>query len=131
MAITARWNPTRRRRLSVKLAKLKPEIVRDLAPAVETNARMVHEIQVRLVEKVSGKLADSLAYYAVPGFSGVKWRVTGGDQNAFYAKMVEFGTPRNAPSPFFYPAYRAVRRGLKSRMSRATRKAVRNVARLR
>lgn len=128
MAVTATWNRARRRRLSIKLARIKPAIARELAPAVEANARQVHEIQYRLVPEADGELRESLAYYAVPGFQGLKWRVTAGDEAAFYARMVEFGTPRNAASPFFYPAYRAVRRALRSRMSRAIRKAIKKVA---
>jgi HK97 gp10 family phage protein len=131
MAVTARWNKGRRRRLSIKLAKLKPEIARELAPVVEGNARMVHEIQLRLAPEDDGDLKDSLGYYEVAGFQGLKWRVVAGDEKAFYAKMVEFGTPRNAASPFFYPAYRAVRRLLRSRMSRAVRKAVKRIASIR
>lgn len=132
MAVTATWNKTRRRRLSIKLARIKPEIARELAPAVEENAREVHEIQLRLVpvdeRGGGGELRDSLAYYAVPGFQGLKWRVTAGDEAAFYARMVEFGTPRNSASPFFYPAYRAIRRRLKARMSRAIRKVIKRIA---
>ena len=128
MAVTASWNKSRRRRLSIKLSRIKPEIARELAPAVEANARQVHEIQARLVPEADGDLRESLAYYAVPGFQGLKWRVTAGDEKAFYARMVEFGTPRNAASPFFYPAYRAVRRALKSRMTRAVRKVIKRIA---
>lgn len=132
MAITATWNRARRRRLSIKLARIKPEIARELRPAVEANARDVHEIQRRLVpvddRAGGGDLRDSLAYYEVPGFQGLKWRVTAGDEKAFYARMVEFGTPRNNASPFFYPAYRAIRRALKSRMSRAIRKVIKRIA---
>lgn len=132
MAVTASWNRSRRRRLSIKLSRIKPEIARELAPVVEANARQVHEIQLRLVpiddREGGGDLRDSLAYYAVPGFQGLKWRITAGDEKAFYARMVEFGTPRNTASPFFYPAYRAVRRALKSRMSRAIRKVIKRIA---
>lgn len=130
MAISAKWRTKNRRRLSIKLSRLKPEIVRELAPAIETNARLVHEMQKRLVEKESQALLRSLNYYAVTGYQGLKWRVTAGDDDAFYARMVEFGTPRNTASPFFYPAYRALRRGLKARTSRATRKAIKKVARI-
>lgn len=128
VAVTGTWNRQRRRRLSIKLSRIKPEIARELAPAVEANARQVHEIQKRLAPKDDGDLIDSLDVYAVAGFQGLKWRVTAGDEKAFYARMVEFGTPRNAASPFFYPAYRAVRRALKSRMTRAIRKVVKRIA---
>lgn len=64
----------------------------------------------------------------------------GGD--AFYAKWVEFGTtahvqggrfagtkhPGTAAQPFFYPAYRALRKRAKSRTSRAIRSAARSIA---
>lgn len=129
MDIRGRFNRGSVRRASFKLSRLKPEIVRELRPAVQTNARMVHEAQKRLVEVVSGDLSESLTYYEVAGWEGLKWRVAAGDETAFYARMVEFGTPRNAASPFFYPAYRALRRGLRARMSRAVRRAIRKVAR--
>lgn len=78
-----------------------------------------------------------------------------GDDKAFYARWVEFGTKphtitaKNAPtltrggvnfgkqvshpgastsSAFFYPAYRAVRKKIKSRISRAVNKSARDVA---
>jgi len=75
-----------------------------------------------------------------------------GDDKAFYARWAEFGTAphslakgadrssrrrRNLPGrqhpgarahPFFYPAYRANRKKLKSRVSRAITKAAKKVA---
>lgn len=65
-----------------------------------------------------------------------------GDAKAFYAAMVEFGTaphingglfagtqhPGSSPTPFFFPAYRANRRRVKARISRATTKAVKAFA---
>lgn len=61
-----------------------------------------------------------------------------GDAKAFYAKWVEFGTsphenkglyegsehPGAKPAPFFYPGYRAQKRSVKSRISRAMRKGI-------
>jgi hypothetical protein len=129
MDIRGRFNRSSVRRASFSLRRLKPAIVAELRPAVEANARAVHEAQKRLVEVVSGDLQASLTYYEVAGWQGLKWRVAAGDEAAFYARMIEFGTPRNAASPFFYPAYRALRRALKARMSRAIRRAVRKVAR--
>lgn len=65
-----------------------------------------------------------------------------GDAKAFYAAFVEFGTaphlnggrfagtrhPGSAARPFFYPAYRANRRKVKARISRAMTKAVKEIA---
>ena len=130
MAITATWNKQRRRRLSIKLSRLRPEIAAELRPAVEKNAQQVNAAQKRLVEVVDGDLQDSLTYYPVKGFDGLRWRVVAGDEQAFYARMVEFGVPGRKRSPFFYPAYRSVRRAMRARMSRATKKAIKRVARM-
>lgn len=65
-----------------------------------------------------------------------------GDDRAFYARWIEFGTsphvqggifagtqhPGTPARPFFYPAYRALRKRMKSRTSRAIRNAARAVA---
>jgi len=65
-----------------------------------------------------------------------------GDAKAYYAMFVEFGTaahtaggkfkgaqhPGTAPHPFFYPAYRALRKRAKSRISRATTKSIKEAA---
>lgn len=76
--------------------------------------------------------------------------VHAGDANAFYASFVEFGTsphsvskgggsklgklkaglgfgkmhPGATAQPFFYPAYRMSKRGIKSRISRSASKAI-------
>lgn len=65
-----------------------------------------------------------------------------GDDRAFYARWVEFGTsahpqgrrfagtqhPGTPARPFFYPAYRAMRKRVRSRTTRAIRNAARSVA---
>lgn len=65
-----------------------------------------------------------------------------GDDRAFYSRWVEFGTsphpqggrfagtqhPGTPARPFFFPAYRAMRKRIRSRMSRAIRNAARSVA---
>ena len=68
--------------------------------------------------------------------------VHAGDAKAFYAAFVEFGTkahlqggklagtyhPGTAPKPFFFPAYRLLKKRIKNRIARAVKKAARNVA---
>lgn len=52
-------------------------------------------------------------------------RVTEGDgRMGFYAGMVEFGTVKSAPKPHFFPTWRAMRRRLRGRLSRAVNKAI-------
>jgi HK97 gp10 family phage protein len=90
---------------------------------------------------------------AVAGDPDLSVRVTAGNSGVRYAHLVEFGTepheirakrakalgkngqfgtkvehPGASAHPFFYPAYRALKKRVKSRISRATNKAARAVA---
>lgn len=48
-----------------------------------------------------------------------------GNKEAFYARFVEFGTRTGIPAqPFFYPAYRSLRRRIRARITREIRKAI-------
>lgn len=72
----------------------------------------------------------------------MKITVFAGGGDAYYARMIEFGTaphlnggrfagskhPGSAAQPFFYPAYRAVRKRAKSRVTRAVNKAAKRIA---
>lgn len=44
----------------------------------------------------------------------------------YYARFVEFGTVNSAARPFFYPVYRARKRRVKSRVTRAITKAIKS-----
>jgi hypothetical protein len=69
------------------------------------------------------------------------WMVTAGNTNVRYAHLIEFGTaphtnagrfagtqnPGTKARPFFWPSYRLVRKGMKSRASRAINKSVKAV----
>lgn len=69
--------------------------------------------------------------------------VHAGDEKAWYAALVEFGTqpheqpnnpfnggrhPGSAPHPYFFPAYRLLRKRARSRLATANRKAVKAAA---
>ena len=47
----------------------------------------------------------------------------GGD--AFYARFQEFGTVKMPANPFFFPVWRARRKRIKNRISRAVSKGIR------
>ena len=66
-------------------------------------------------------------------------RISAGNTKVRYAHLVEFGTapheirpgvqhPGAQAKPFFYPSYRALRKKVKSRITRATNKAAKRVA---
>lgn len=50
--------------------------------------------------------------------------VTAGDTDVRYAHLVEYGTAEAAAQPFFWPVVRSSRKRVKSRITRAIRKAV-------
>lgn len=53
--------------------------------------------------------------------------VYAGSELAFYARWVEFGTSKAPAQSFFWPAYRALRSRIKSRITRAINKAIRSL----
>jgi hypothetical protein len=113
-------------------------------------------MQKRLVPKDSGALERSikavkgkvnkrtagLSTGEVQGDPDLSVTIVAGDETAYYARWVEFGTaphqnggmfkgshnPGVRARPFFYPPIRALRRRVKSRITRATRKASREIA---
>lgn len=89
--------------------------------------------------KRTGRLIDSITItkggettppYSQPGGS-TKVRpgavmITTGNSDVRYPHLVEYGTSHSAAQPFFWPAARANNKRIKSRISRAIRKAVRD-----
>lgn len=78
----------------------------------------------------------------IKGDPDLTYIITAGDREAFYATWVEFGTAPHISgglfpgyeisaqaSPFFYPGYRAVRKAVKARITRAMRKAIKDSVR--
>lgn len=49
-----------------------------------------------------------------------------GDRDAFYARFQEFGTRNMPANPFFFPSYRAKRRAIRSGLSRAIKRGLKN-----
>lgn len=56
---------------------------------------------------------------------GLKITIYAGNAEAFYARFVEFGTKRTPKQSFFFNSYRANRRRIRSNISRALNKAIR------
>lgn len=123
--------------------------------AMEQSADEIVALAKTLVPADSGALRDSIGWTwgdaprgamtlgKVKSASGAD-RITiyAGDNDAFYARWVEFGTaahkaggkfegstiPAIPAQPFFYVSYRASRRRAKSRVTRAINKAAKAVA---
>lgn len=118
-----------RRRYHLKMSQLPREVRKELFQAAEKNAREVSARQKQTAPRDDGELQDSHKVVPVKGPNNVvRWRVVAGDEKAFYARMVEFGTPTHGAHPWFYPSYRALKARLKARNRAAAKRAIRRVA---
>lgn len=145
-----------------------PEAARiEIAAAMEAGAAEVVTLAKSLAPVESGDLQNSIGWTwgeppkgsivisrsrPVKNAGDMRITIYAGDDKAFYARWVEFGTaahslaksadrssrrranlpgrqhPGARAKPFFYPAYRATRKKLRSRVSRAVTKAAKKVA---
>lgn len=70
----------------------------------------------------------SISMGTVNGSSGnAKITIYAGDDKAFYARWVEFGTRKATAQPFFYVAWRTNKKRFRRRVSTAVGKAVRRI----
>lgn len=119
--------------------RLPQDVKREVKAAMEAGAKEVTEMQRRLVPVDSGDLRDSIGYtfgdykaanYRVRGVSAstgkgdLSLTIHAGDEKAWYAALVEFGTVNAAAHPYFWPGWRATVKRVKSRISRAFSKAL-------
>lgn len=125
--------------LRAKIRALPPALRADIRRAMETGADEMVAVAKRLAPVDSGALRDSIGWTwgQPPGGSvklasatqaGETLTVYAGDSEAFYARWVEFGTVTAAAQPYFFPAYRSLRRRIRGRTTRAVSKAVKKVA---
>ena len=144
-------------RLHRKLGKL-PEVARtDIRGAMERVADQVVDLARKLAPEDDGDLRKSInwTWGRAPRGSislgkvassalGAAMTLTiyAGNDEAFYARWVEFGTsahvngglfagsknPGTSAQPYFYPAFRANRRGMKREVRKAMRGAAKKVA---
>lgn len=128
-------------KLRRKLRRM-PDVVKQATrEAFVENANELVGMMNRLAPEISGTMKETISWefannsnsrIGVKGQEGLGIIVTAGadDENdpGFYASMVEFGTVDNPPHPFFFPAYRALRRRMKSRVSRKQSKALKQLS---
>lgn len=88
--------------------------------------------QMRVAVPVDqGELRDSIQKKPIEDTLGVGrmgYRVVAGERGkgkkAWYVRFVEFGTSTGSPAqPFFFPTYRRLKRRIRSRLTRALRRA--------
>lgn len=129
--------------LERKLTRTIPARVRQATrDAMETGANEIVAFAKALVPVDTGELRDSIGWTwgDAPSGSmvlaqssatdgGERITIFAGNSKAFHARFVEFGTRNMPPSPFFFPAYRTLKRRVKGRITRNMRKAIRDGAR--
>lgn len=133
-------------RLKRKLDQLPEAYQREIFLVFEQGAESATGMMRRLVPVKTGALKNSIQWTwgdapkgsisttdhsaPKPGGPDAAKRITisAGNADAFYARWVEFGTVNLAAQPFFFPSWRASRKGILSRNKRAMSKVARKVA---
>lgn len=143
------------KKLQMKLDRLPVAVKQRIRGAMEKGANEIAAMARSLVPEDSGALRKSIGWTwgrAPKGALAIaSIETTGGDMTitiyagnneAFYARWVEFGTsahkaggkfagatiPAIPANPFFYVSFRANRRRVKARITRAITKAAKDVA---
>lgn len=154
MSVKLTFDRTKKERLFKKLRQLAPEADTALEEAARQSAAEMVQMARSLVPVRTGALRDSIvatppggepppygqgSYGAVPAGA---WMVTAGDSKVRYPHLVEFGTkahinagtapgtqhPGTQAQPFFFPAYRTIKKRHQNKASRALGRAIKKVA---
>lgn len=131
-------------RLKRKLRRLPDAAREEIAKAMEKSANEIVALAKSLAPVDSGDLQMSINWNWGDAPRGSKVLGTvreegrgkgnmvitifAGGSDAYHARWVEFGNKNMAAQPFFYPAYRALRRRAKSRVTRAITKSAKKTA---
>lgn len=132
------------KKLENQFKRMPGEIREEIKVALAQAAREITDLMENLVPKDTGLLAGSIGWVwgdKVPkgAFSLMKVRagttdpdllitIYAGDREAYYGRWVEFGTKAQAAHPFFYPAYRAMRKRVNALMRTAIRRGIKRAA---
>ncbi|MEX1244867.1 MAG: HK97-gp10 family putative phage morphogenesis protein [Thermoanaerobaculia bacterium] len=110
-------------RLRKRIAAL-PQAARNaVQPSLDKSADELVARMQSFAPQDDGTLIASIR--KTPGDHELARKVRAGDKAAFYARFVEFGTPKSPAQPFFFPTFRLLRKRIQGRTKRAVAKAVR------
>jgi HK97 gp10 family phage protein len=123
-------------RIERRLKAIPVAVKAAVMPAMETSANEIVAAAKALCPVDSGDLRDSIGWtwgdapegsIVLASTEGGALRITiyAGDDDAFYARWVEFGTVKLQSHPYFLPAYRLLKKRSARRIKRAISKAVR------
>src|SRR4051812_34042824 len=128
------------KRLQRRLEAIPKAVIAAAQPALEKSGQELVGAMKSLAEtsRDTGDLIDSIQMttagnstppYSQPGGSRVvppnAVVVTVGNTDVRYPHLVEYGTAKAPAQPFFWPAYRLLKRKITSRIKRGVSKAVR------
>jgi HK97 gp10 family phage protein len=143
------------KRLQAKLDRLPAKVKTRIREAMEAGAEEIVSMAKSLVPVNTGSLRDSIGWtwgrapkgamtIGTVEATGGELTITiyAGSSDAFWARWIEFGTsqhvnaglyagsehPGTSAQPFFYVSFRANRKRVKSRITRAINKAAKEVA---
>lgn len=127
-------------RLERRLMAVPKKVREDVQPALLKSGHELADAMKRLAERSrdSGDLIESIEVtpagrstppYSQPGGSKVvpenAVAITVGNDDVRYPHLVEYGTEKAPAQPFFWPAYRLLKRRIQRRIKRSISKAVR------
>lgn len=122
--------------LFAKFRAFRPSADRYLIEAANKGGEEMVQLAKQFVPKDSGDLADTIHVEPLSGRPGV--RVVAGGMSrdkAYYGRWVEFGRSGGSDGkgatkaePFFFPAYRLLKKKIMARMGRALSKAAKEVS---
>lgn len=140
--------------LKRKLIRLKEQTQNEIAPAMAQAAERCVDMMKRLVPVDDGKLRESIGWTFGDAPNGaikvatykqgiLTLTIYAGDEEAFYARFVEFGTrahtqggefagtehPGTPAQPFFFVSYRASKKEMKRIIRKAISDAVKKAIR--
>ena len=129
-----------RQRLNAKLRALPKAAEDEIRKAIAKSADEITEMARGLAPVDDGDLRRSIGWTwgEAPKGSKVLGKasaganltatVFAGDDKAYYARWVEFGTTKMSAQAYFFPSYRSNKKRAKNRIARATSKAAKSVA---
>lgn len=117
-----------------KYKALPAAVAKHVKAAMEKGADEIVALAKRLCPVDSGDLRDSIgwtwgdapsgsiAIAQSASFNNARITIYAGDGETYYAAWVEFGTKVQEASPFFFPAYRFLKKRVRGRIGRAVTK---------
>ncbi|MDB5541395.1 MAG: Phage protein gp10 family [Devosia sp.] len=112
--------------LNRKLARMPAAAKTQIRAALDSSADEMVSMARTLAPVLEGDLKNSIE--KIDGSHELQILVRAGGGAAGLAYIAEYGHGKAAPRPFFWPAYRSLRKRIRSRLTRAINKAAKGAA---